>query len=214
MTFAQRYPISPSALAVAMVLVACAFFAGASLVAKVLAISSAEAALHPLQLAFGRFLAGTLMLTPILAWKGKRAITSAVPALYLVRSGCSVGAISCIFAAVASLPLADVTALNYASPFFTLILARLVLKEAVNRARWVAVAIGFCGVVFIANPSGSTLHPMTLIALLSAVFMAGELISLRDVLWAIRNDRFRTVAEVEAMAGRDAGPGALGGYLV
>ena len=42
----------------------------------------------------------------------------------------------------------------------------------------------------------------------------GELISLRDVLWAIRNDRFRTVAEVEAMAGRDAGPGALGGYLV
>ncbi|MGB3736772.1 MAG: SIS domain-containing protein [Ilumatobacter sp.] len=41
-----------------------------------------------------------------------------------------------------------------------------------------------------------------------------ELISLADVLWAIRNDRFRTAREVEALAGREAPTSAVGAYLV
>ncbi|MFN3258262.1 MAG: SIS domain-containing protein [Ilumatobacter sp.] len=41
-----------------------------------------------------------------------------------------------------------------------------------------------------------------------------ELIQLKDALWAVRNDRFRTVREVEALAGRDAPRSALGAYLV
>ena len=41
-----------------------------------------------------------------------------------------------------------------------------------------------------------------------------ELIALKDVLWSIRHDRFRTVREVEALAGRDATPSALAAYLV
>jgi glutamine---fructose-6-phosphate transaminase (isomerizing) len=38
-------------------------------------------------------------------------------------------------------------------------------------------------------------------------------IELRDVLWAIRRDRLRTAHEVATLAGRDAGPAALSGYL-
>ena len=38
-------------------------------------------------------------------------------------------------------------------------------------------------------------------------------IRLRDVLWAIRNDRLRTIREVDALAGRDASPSARAGYL-
>ena len=41
-----------------------------------------------------------------------------------------------------------------------------------------------------------------------------ELFELADVLWAIRNDRFRTAREVEALAGRDASDAALAAYLV
>ncbi len=40
-----------------------------------------------------------------------------------------------------------------------------------------------------------------------------ELIDLEDALWAIRNDRLRTAREVATLAGRDAPPSALGGYL-
>jgi glucosamine--fructose-6-phosphate aminotransferase (isomerizing) len=41
-----------------------------------------------------------------------------------------------------------------------------------------------------------------------------ELIALKDALWALRQDRLRTVAAVEALAGRDAPPSALAGYLL
>jgi len=40
-----------------------------------------------------------------------------------------------------------------------------------------------------------------------------ELIDLKDTLWATRHDRLRSAREVEALAGRDAPPSALGGYL-
>ena len=42
---------------------------------------------------------------------------------------------------------------------------------------------------------------------------SAESIALRDVLWAIRRDRLRTVRAVADLAGRDAGVAALGGYL-
>ena len=41
-----------------------------------------------------------------------------------------------------------------------------------------------------------------------------ELIGLADVLWAVRNDRFRTAREVSALAGRNAPESAVGAYLV
>ncbi len=41
-----------------------------------------------------------------------------------------------------------------------------------------------------------------------------ELIDLSDVLWALRHDRFRTAAEVELLAGRDAPTSAVAAYLV
>ena len=43
--------------------------------------------------------------------------------------------------------------------------------------------------------------------------LSARSIALRDVLWAIRNDRLRTAREVGGLAGRDAGVGSLAGYL-
>ena len=40
-----------------------------------------------------------------------------------------------------------------------------------------------------------------------------ELIALRDAVWAVRHDRLRTAREVDALAGRDAGTAAIGGYF-
>ncbi len=40
-----------------------------------------------------------------------------------------------------------------------------------------------------------------------------ELIDLKDALWAVRHDRLRSIAAIEALAGRDASPAELGGYL-
>jgi drug/metabolite transporter (DMT)-like permease len=115
---------------------------------------------------------------------GRALVISRVPWFYLVRSGCSVAALCCIFWSVGELPLGDVTAIIFSSPFFTLALAALLLGERVGNMRWALVAIGFAGVVMIAKPSDSeftSLEPMAFVALAAAMFIAAELIALRFI---------------------------------
>lgn len=56
------------------------------------------------------------------------------------------------FLALAYLPLADATALGYAAPLFTVVLAAVLLREIVGRYRWMAVLAGFAGVVVMLSP--------------------------------------------------------------
>jgi drug/metabolite transporter (DMT)-like permease len=56
------------------------------------------------------------------------------------------------FTALLLLPLADATAISYAAPLFTVVLAAVVLKERVRVYRWSAVVIGFFGVVVMLWP--------------------------------------------------------------
>ncbi len=56
------------------------------------------------------------------------------------------------FTALILLPLADATAISYAAPLFTVVLAALLLKEVVRIYRWTAVAVGFLGVLVMLVP--------------------------------------------------------------
>jgi drug/metabolite transporter (DMT)-like permease len=51
------------------------------------------------------------------------------------------------FMALSLLPLADATAYFYVSPIFVTLIAALALREKVVATRWIAVVIGFCGVL-------------------------------------------------------------------
>jgi drug/metabolite transporter (DMT)-like permease len=64
------------------------------------------------------------------------------------------------FTALILLPLADATAISYAAPLFTVVLAALILKEQVRVYRWSAVAAGFVGVVIMLTPHWSA-APLT-----------------------------------------------------
>lgn len=59
------------------------------------------------------------------------------------------------FLALSYLPLVDATALSYAAPLFTVILAAVVLKEVVRLYRWTAVAVGLVGVLVMLSPHAS-----------------------------------------------------------
>jgi drug/metabolite transporter (DMT)-like permease len=93
-------------------------------------------------------------LLPFLAWRG--ALGSALKTDrrlgHVLRGGVGVVAMYLNFAGIARLPLADATAIFYAAPIFTVVLAALILKETVRIYRWTAVAIGFCGVVLTLLP--------------------------------------------------------------
>jgi drug/metabolite transporter (DMT)-like permease len=66
------------------------------------------------------------------------------------------------------LTLADVIALSFTTPLWSLLLAVLFLRERVPPSRWIAVAVGFAGVVMIAKPT-SAVGWATALALLSAL---------------------------------------------
>jgi len=53
------------------------------------------------------------------------------------------------------LPLADAVALTFAAPLFLTALSYPILKERVSRERWIAVSVGFVGVLVMARPSGA-----------------------------------------------------------
>jgi drug/metabolite transporter (DMT)-like permease len=53
------------------------------------------------------------------------------------------------------LPVADAVALTFAAPLFLTALSYSIIKERVSRERWIAVSVGFVGVLVMAHPSGA-----------------------------------------------------------
>ncbi|HEY0123941.1 MAG TPA: DMT family transporter [Rhizobium sp.] len=83
------------------------------------------------------------------------------------------------YSAAAYLQLAEVTTLYYAAPIVGTILATIVLREKVTLARWMAVGVGFCGVVIASNPVGLSISWPVYLALQAAVLWATGMVLLR-----------------------------------
>jgi drug/metabolite transporter (DMT)-like permease len=94
------------------------------------------------------------------------------------------------FSALTRLPLADATAISFASPLFTVALAALVLKERVRIYRWSAVLVGFAGVIVMLIPhfdaghyaaagAAATAAVGSIFALISSICNAGTVIQTR-----------------------------------
>jgi len=78
--------------------------------------------------------------------------------------------------ALVHIPLADATAVGFASPLFTITLAAIVLKESVGWRRWAGVAIGMLGVLALLRPpflfGGAPVHWAMALPLGTAAFFA------------------------------------------
>lgn len=86
------------------------------------------------------------------------------------------------FGAPLLLPLAESTALGFTTPLFAVILAVLFLKERVGPVRWLAVALGFAGVLVITQPGQSHIEPFGLFVGLGAGFLVAIIsILVRDL---------------------------------
>jgi drug/metabolite transporter (DMT)-like permease len=57
-----------------------------------------------------------------------------------------------MFFAVSAIPIADATALAYSAPIFITLLSVFLLKETIGVRRWLAILVGFIGVLLIAQP--------------------------------------------------------------
>jgi drug/metabolite transporter (DMT)-like permease len=101
---------------------------------------------------------------------------------HLRRSGFGLVGMAMNFGAATLLPLAVATTLNYSSAIFAVLLSALILREPTGVWRWSAVAMGFAGVVLIAQPWGGELPLLgAAIALGAAMMIALISVQLRDL---------------------------------
>ncbi|MCX5515193.1 EamA family transporter [Kaistia algarum] len=141
------------------------------------------------------FFRSAFALIPVLAWVGWRGFFPAVfltPRIggHVVRSIAGATSMFFGFSALARLPLSDATAIGYASPLMTVVLAAVLLHEPVRAYRWTAVVIGFVGVLVILSdyvgpdvgPHRSTLG--AIFSLLAAFFGALAATQTRRLTWS------------------------------
>lgn len=101
------------------------------------------------------------------------------PVWHLARATANGVTLMTFFAALFYLPLADTVAITFVSPLVMCALAVPILKEHVGPRRWIAIVIGFAGVLVITQPSGVGFGLGAALALAAALGSAFEIILTR-----------------------------------
>ena len=165
-------------LAALLILIASAFIAGTTLLAKALGTEALGPALHPLQISQGRFVFGFVTITTIFAVLRPTLTRPAWP-LHLGRAAFGWGGVSLMFASVAFIPLSDATAISFLNPVVAMILAIPLLGETVGRVRWSAAAIALIGALILLRPTPASFQPGALLALAAAGVIGMEVIFIK-----------------------------------
>ena len=110
--------------------------------------------------------------------------------LHFLRCFSGLIALVAIFIALRSLPLATVVSISFAAPIFTTIFSIFLLYEKVGIYRWLAVIIGFIGILVITEPGISSLNiyyifPIIFCLGLSYVAIAIRQLSTTEPVWLI-----------------------------
>ena len=110
--------------------------------------------------------------------------------LHFKRCASGLIAIVAIFIALRKLPLATVVSISFAAPIFTTIFSIFLLKEKVGFYRWLAVFVGFIGIIIISEPGYSSLninylYPIVFCLGLSYVAIAIRQLSSTEPVWLI-----------------------------
>ena len=112
------------------------------------------------------------------------------PFLHFKRCLSGLIALVSIFIALRNLPLATVVSISFAAPIFTTIFSIFLLKEKVGLYRWLAVFVGFVGIIVITEPGFSSLnfyyiYPIIFCLGLSYVAIAIRKLSTTEPVWLI-----------------------------
>ncbi len=169
-------------LPILFMLGASALVAGTSLLAKALgAEGGTTPPLHPLQVSAGRFCFALLALCAFVVVQPARRppFRNAPWRLHLARSVCGWLGVSCMFAAVARMPLADATAITFLNPIVAMILAVLLLGERLDIRKLVATALALLGAALILRPGSEAFQTASLMALAAAGFLGLESIIIK-----------------------------------
>ena len=132
-------------------------------------VKAAGTEVTAVQLVFLRALVGLLVMAPWILLARRDFARARGPGLHLARVALSALTLTTSFFAVARLPFALFTAVNFTRPLVMIAMAALFLAEPATPRRWLAALVGLAGVVLALGPAGLAPDPALLALALAVV---------------------------------------------
>jgi drug/metabolite transporter (DMT)-like permease len=127
------------------------------------------------QMLFIRGVIAIVVFSLVIKISGKPVISKVILSKWvLLRALCECGATMFFITGLTMMPIAINATLLWTSPIFLTIAAALILKEHVTIVRWLAVFVGFIGMLFIVSPNSSDFSPKMLLPLTAAILVVAR----------------------------------------
>lgn len=112
-----------------------------------------------------------VMLVSVLVWRtgGMNALYISSVSNHLIRALLVIAGTFLFITGLRYLPLADAFAITFAGPLFVTALAAPILGEVIRWRRWLAVIVGFIGVLIIVRPGGEIARIAALLPLAASL---------------------------------------------
>ncbi len=134
---------------------------------------SQHSGLPTTEVVFVRY-AGQLFLVSaiFLPTRGRELFTTRSPWLEIARGLCLMLSTVANFTAILFLPLTVTASIMFTMPLMICALSIPMLGETVGWRRWLAIVVGFVGVLVIVHPGTSAFHPAVAVSLIGTFFAA------------------------------------------
>ena len=153
---------------VLMMCVAVACFAAMNTFVKELRVQE----LPVVEIIWGRYFFHTILVLALFPKRIPTLLSGSDKGLQICRSILVLSATACMFTAVGFMPLADAVAITFIAPLLITALSVPFLGERVGLRRWIAVCVGFAGMLVIIRPGGGLFQPAALLPIGVTVFYA------------------------------------------
>lgn len=175
------------------------------LTGQAIGIKSLGGSIEFMQIVFVRALMSALFILPFVIGGGR--IRTSRPFGHLLRGVFGIAGMSCIVFALTRAPLAEVTTISFTRSLFAIVLAVILLREAVGWRRGLAAAAGFAGVVIMLRPGFGDPDPALMVALAGTFFGACAILTIKQL---SRTEASTTIVFYFALSGilLTAGPAA------
>jgi drug/metabolite transporter (DMT)-like permease len=144
----------------------------------------AQSGYHVVMIAWMRYSLNTVLMALVLAphfyrKHGQSILRTRRPGLQLLRATLLLLSTIVFFSVLKIVPLSEGTAMNFCAPLFVLAISPWLLKEKSYASRWVAVGVGFAGMLIVMRPGGSISTAGVMLGLTSAMIFAAVVVLTR-----------------------------------
>ncbi|TPW29859.1 DMT family transporter [Pararhizobium mangrovi] len=159
-------------------------------------IKFAGQGLPVIQILLVRQVVMTIIVAPAVVRSFPGSLATRNPGLQFLRVVAAIVAMVCGFGALVHLPLANATAIAFSKSFFTTIFAIVLLGEVVGWRRWMAVVVGFAGVIVMAHPGTGEFSVYSVLAVVGALAAGFVMVIIR---YMARTDTPLTILTYQAI---------------